>query len=141
MMKLLSRLVALFVLAAAFGGSSVAIAFDETHLQKLKKLNACEECDLSVANLKRIDMWVSNLNRANLDGANLSKANLSKTNLSQTDLTGANVTGANLTNAILSMVNLTWADLTGANLAGANVEGTIFCNTTMPDGTNNNSGC
>ena len=107
MMKLLSRLVALFVLAAAFGGSSVAIAFDETHLQKLKKLNACEECDLSGANLKRIDLW------------------------------GANLKGANLSNATLKRASLWHADLTGANIEGANMRGARFCQTKMPWGLDN----
>ena len=98
MMKLLSRLVALFVLAAAFGGSSVAIAFDETHLQKLKKLNACEECDLSGANLKRIDLW----------GANLKGADLRWTTLMEADFTGANIEGADMRGAKFCETKMPW---------------------------------
>ena len=56
-MKIPSKLAALFVLVAALCSSSVASAFDETHVQQLKKLNACEGCDLSGANLKRLDLW------------------------------------------------------------------------------------
>ena len=56
-MNIPSKLAALFVLAAALCGSSVATAFDEAHLQQLKKLHACEGCDLSGANLKRLDLW------------------------------------------------------------------------------------
>ena len=41
----------------------------------------------------------------------------------------------------LPATNLTGADLTGANLKGVNLDGVIFCNTTMPDKTINNSGC
>jgi hypothetical protein len=37
--------------------------------------------------------------------------------------------------------NLTGADLTGVNLAGVSLDGVILCNTTMPDGTINNTSC
>ena len=35
--------------------------------------------------------------------------------------------------------NFTGADLTGANLVGVSLDGVILCNTTMPDGTINNT--
>ena len=37
--------------------------------------------------------------------------------------------------------NLSGANLTGANLTGVSLDGVILCNTTMPDGTINNSSC
>jgi uncharacterized protein YjbI with pentapeptide repeats len=37
--------------------------------------------------------------------------------------------------------NFTGADLAGANLGGVSLDGVILCNTTMPDGTINNSSC
>jgi uncharacterized protein YjbI with pentapeptide repeats len=37
--------------------------------------------------------------------------------------------------------NFTGADLTGANLEGVSIGGVILCNTTMPDGTLNNTSC
>ena len=37
--------------------------------------------------------------------------------------------------------NFTGADLTGANLGGVSLGGVILCNTTMPDGTINNTSC
>ncbi len=46
-----------------------------------------------------------------------------------------------LTNANLTSVDLTSADLTSANLSGADLHGTIFCYTTMPDGSINNRDC
>ena len=53
-----------------------------------------------------------------------------------------------LTNARLYNVNLTSTDLTNANMTGASLVGTqivdvgaIFCNTTMSDGSVDNSGC
>ena len=35
----------------------------------------------------------------------------------------------------------TGSNLTGANLTGVSLDGVILCNTTMPDGTINNSSC
>ena len=52
------------------------------------------------------------------------------------DLSGANLKGANLKGA-----NLEWANLQGANTDYATMKGAILCNTTMPDGTKDNSGC
>ena len=37
--------------------------------------------------------------------------------------------------------NFTGADLTGAKLGGVSLGGVILCNTTMPDGTINNTSC
>ena len=37
--------------------------------------------------------------------------------------------------------NFSGADLTGANLGGVSLDGVILCNTTMPDGTINNTSC
>jgi hypothetical protein len=37
--------------------------------------------------------------------------------------------------------NFTRADLTGAKLGGISLDGVILCNTTMPDGTINNTSC
>ena len=41
----------------------------------------------------------------------------------------------------MSPTNFSGADLTGANLRGVNLDGVILCNTTMPDGTINNTSC
>jgi len=71
---------------------------------------------------------------ANLDctGCNLSRANLRDASLQGVNLTRANLSGACLVNANFSGATFT----TNTNLANA-----IFCNTTMPDGSINNSGC
>ncbi len=78
---------------------------------------------------------------ANLSGCNLTLANLSGKDLYAVNLTDANLTYATLTDANLTYANLTGANLTGAILAGAILRDTLFCRTTMPDGTINNSGC
>ena len=62
------------------------------------------------------------------------------------DLTGANLEGANLEGANLSYVNLQRANLDGRSLIYSKVNKTLFggcrlCNTTMPDGRIEYSGC
>ena len=62
---------------------------------------------------------------------NCPSCDLSKALLYKANLEGANLTGANLEGA----------DLYKANLEGSDLSGAILCNTTMPDGTIDNSGC
>ena len=81
------------------------------------------------------------LNRANLTGANLSGTALYRADLRDANLTGANLSGASLGNAKLDGSNLSGADLWGTLLHKANYTGAKFCNTTMPDGSINNSDC
>ena len=45
------------------------------------------------------------------------------------------------TSADMPPTNFTRADLTGANLNGVSLDGVILCNTTMLDGTINNTSC
>jgi uncharacterized protein YjbI with pentapeptide repeats len=45
------------------------------------------------------------------------------------------------TSSDMPPTNFTGADLTGAKLGGVSLDGVILCNTTMPDGTINNSSC
>ena len=45
------------------------------------------------------------------------------------------------TEGSLTSTNFSGSDLTGANLTGVTLDRVIFCNTIMPDGTINNSGC
>ncbi|MFN8592171.1 MAG: pentapeptide repeat-containing protein [Thermomicrobiales bacterium] len=84
------------------------------------------------ANLAKCDLSGS----AALSGANCAGCNLADANLSRVNARGANLKGANL-----GKTCLVGADLTGANVSGANVKGAIYCRTTMPDGSLNNSGC
>jgi hypothetical protein len=71
------------------------------------------------------------------DGLDCTRCNLSRANLRGADLTGVNFTRANLSGACLVD-----ADFTGATFANnTNLYNAIFCNTTMPDGSVNNSGC
>jgi hypothetical protein len=65
-------------------------------------------------------------------GANLSKSNFVGANLRGADFRGANLGGSCLISA----------DLTGAKLGNSvNLRNAIFCNTIMPDGRRDDTGC
>ena len=66
----------IILFALAISVSAPAWAFDETHLKKLKALNACEVCDLSGAKFMYADLIGTKLVGENLTGANISAANL-----------------------------------------------------------------
>jgi hypothetical protein len=120
--------------------------------------------NLTGANLSDATFHDSTLSGATLSGANLGGADLSDVLLDFDILTGANLTGAdlshaalvgadlhaaNLTGADLSHANLAAADLTRANLAdadlsyaqGADLSSAELCDTTLPDGGVDNTGC
>jgi uncharacterized protein YjbI with pentapeptide repeats len=145
-------------------------AFDATKLEDFKTTNVCKYCDLTDVPMSGRDMRGADFQNANLSGANMSKANMGErpmekrtlvtnfedANLRRADFSGANLhlanftnaylreanfTGADLSDAVLTKANLKGAVLTGANLKGAQTEGAKFCNTVMPDGAVNDSGC
>lgn len=84
-------------------------AYDPKHLKQLKETDQCPKCDLEGAYLRGAYLEYVTLWKANLEGAYLE---------------GAYLEGANLSKA---------------NLNGANLKGAAFYNTTMPDGSVNNS--
>ncbi|MBI2906453.1 MAG: pentapeptide repeat-containing protein [Chloroflexi bacterium] len=97
---------------------------------------------LSGANLSGANLTNVNLRRADLTRANLSKADLSRADLYRADLSWADLTGATLRAASLRAAQLNGANLTGATLPGGDfLRDADFCNTTMPDGSVDNSGC
>jgi len=83
----------------------------------------------------------SDLRNTDLSDVDLSEVNLSDANLQYADLSRAILFQANLENADLDYADLTDADLEQANLANAQTRMTIFCNTTMPDGSVRDDGC
>lgn len=107
--------------------------------------------DLSGTDLNGAKLVATNLVRANLSSANLSYADLRGIKAATADLRGANLRHADATGALLGSANLMGADLSHANLSDSDLNDaqmraailtdTIFCNTTMPDGTINHSGC
>ena len=96
--------------------------------------------NLTNANLTWAILTQANLSGANFFGANLSYAILPGTNLTNANLTGANLYQAKLYGANLTQANLTYAYLTYANLYQANLSGTVWNNTTCPNGTVTSTG-
>jgi hypothetical protein len=117
-----------------------ALAFDAKQLDQLYDTGACPGCDLSGADLTGTDLGDTNMSDADLSGANFTNAQLVGA-----DLRGANLQGANLDGTMMDGVTLFSANLLGAtnwNPAGhGGYPTTVFCNTTMPDGQIDNSGC
>ena len=124
------------LVAAVLMGASPSVAEDSANIARLKLTRKCPNCDLSGANMHRM-----NLLGADLSGANLSGANLSGANLYRTTLSGANLSGADLSGANLKLANLIRANLSGANLSGAVLRRAWFCRTRMPDGEMRNDHC
>ena len=89
---------------------------DPQDYQKLKETGICRRC-----NLERVDLQGAQLKGVNLGGANLKNADLTLTNLESANLGGA--------------------DLRGAKLDRAFMNEAILCNTIMPDGRIEYSGC
>ena len=89
-------------------GTLVLYAFNQADLQKLNSTNKCPKCDLSNANLSKIDMYGADLLGANLAGANLSESAFEDADLRGANLTGANIKGTSFSGAKLS--DTIWAD-------------------------------
>lgn len=100
-----------------------------------------EGADLSNAEIKNVDLTDANFAGSNLYYTNFKNSNLTDTFFYETDLSYTNIKNVNLTRAKFKKANLYYTDLTGANLSDAVFEDSKFCNTTMPDGTLNNSDC
>ena len=117
----------LFVaVALTVGLAGTSLAYDEADLARLMETGNCPECDLKIATLSGAYLYGADLSGADLIGA---------------DLSGANLSGANLIGASLRYADLDGADLTGADLSFAWMSGARLCNTTMPDGHVEYSGC
>jgi hypothetical protein len=87
--------------------------------------------DLTGADLQQVDFSRSNLTRATFTGDNIAYSSMN----------GANLTAANLSGAYMGAVDLRGANLIGANLTGTQLYYARYCNTTMPNGSVNNSSC
>jgi len=110
-----------------------AYAFDPLDLAKLKKTKFCPACDLSGADLSRMNLRDAYLSGSNLKGANLSKARLRWAYLGNANMENANLKDADLRNAVLSWSNLEGADFTGAKIKGAYFVGAIWTDGTRCD--------
>ena len=88
------------------------------------------------ANASDADLTAAIMTGASLPGIDLQNAILTDAHLHQATLTDANLTGASMGGTDLSEANLT-----GADLSGADTSSTIFCVTTMPNGSINYYSC
>ena len=115
-----------FVLAATSlaASSQLSKAADPDAMRQLLQTNACENCDLSGANLQGLDLTEANLRGANLQAAQLSFANLTRTDLSGASLQEAEISGANFLGANLQRANFSNASTTNL-CAGEYVESTL----------------
>ena len=91
------------------------------------------DSDLTGADMMNTNGFNADLRYNNLTNVNFTNANLQRAIFadSTTILTNANFTNANLTNANLRNVGASWASV--------NTTGTIFSNTTCPDGSNSDT--
>jgi uncharacterized protein YjbI with pentapeptide repeats len=98
----------------------------DNNIQKLKESNACQDCNLTGADLRRADLSKADLRRADLreaylHGANLREADLHGADLREAELNGADLSKANLTGADLRRADLSKADLWDSDLNGADL--------------------
>jgi uncharacterized protein YjbI with pentapeptide repeats len=106
----LNKIASILVITCAVLGvfTSGSYAFDQTHLEKLMSTKTCQACDLTNANLSKLDLKGAKLMETNLTGANLTNTNLTGAQLYFADLTGANITGTRFSGAQLT--NAIWVD-------------------------------
>jgi hypothetical protein len=88
------------------------------------------------ASLAGCDLSGADLIRADLHGATARAADFSNANLC-----GANLHGATLADVSFRGANLFQANLRGATSSGADFTDALFCQTILPNGHEDNSGC
>jgi uncharacterized protein YjbI with pentapeptide repeats len=134
--------------SAVFADDATLVA---ASFQLRSPINSFIRADLRMANLS--PRGGGRPTSTTFAGANLSRANLAGNDCRATERTGCDFTGASLREASLrglrcatpgplspscdfTEADLTGADLTGAQLSSVVLDGTIWSNTTCPDGTN-----
>jgi uncharacterized protein YjbI with pentapeptide repeats len=104
-----------------------------------------KSASLGGALLSKADLSFSNFKRAVLTEANLRDSNLKGANFSEANLAGANLDGAIFDNTVFSFADLAKADISRTNMqniaeiekiwfGGLMEEGSLFVDTTLPDG-------
>jgi uncharacterized protein YjbI with pentapeptide repeats len=79
-------------------------------------------------------MTGADLSSQNLSGADFAGMSLESTNFQHANLAGASLAGADLSGANFTSANLTRADLLGAKVSSAWFAGTLWSDTTCPNG-------
>ncbi len=93
------------------------------NISTVQKTKSCPGCDLSGADLNRMDLSGANLQGADLTDAKLYLVNFSGADLQNAHLQRASLGGADLTGADLRGADLSEAELNGAYLKGAKFDG------------------
>lgn len=140
--ELVAPMKRVLITLAALVVSLPCVAFNPTHLERLKRTNSCVGCDLRKVNLSTSNLRDANLRRTNLsgadlryiyqaynvvfDGANLNYANLEDSAFGWGSFVGANLVRANLRDGGYFRANFTNANITGANLSGASFQQANF---------------
>ncbi len=114
----LRTLCILFFSAVPMVGTAATSIEVQENIDTLVRTNKCAECNLSGAELNRLD-----LSGADLRGADLSNATFFLADLSGADLRGAVMRGTQLGGADLAGADLRQADLRGVRIAGAYLVG------------------
>ncbi|MCP3901817.1 MAG: pentapeptide repeat-containing protein [Desulfobacteraceae bacterium] len=116
---------ALFILMACLLSAQQATGQEaytvKENLEILLKSKSCIECDLSNANMNRLDLSGVELEGANLQNSTFFFTNLSNANLKRSQLHGTVFAGSDLSGA-----DLREAEISGANFNGAYTVGTLF---------------
>lgn len=110
-------------------------AYEPEDLKKVKG-GQCPGCDLWGVNLEN-----AQLPSANLRGANLKDSDLRRANLTNADFVGSDLSDSDLRGTVFLNADLSNANLKGAHTLGTKFNGAILCNTIMPDGQVEFSGC
>ena len=130
-----------------FGGAKVLdCLLDDTSMKKVKARHS----DFSGTSFLRSKLYSADFMRSNLTNTNFNEALMYKFIGSHSNFTNANLQHAELIDAELRFCNLKGTktdntNFTGAILIGSTnfnpAESAILCQTIMPDGSVNNSGC
>ncbi len=110
-------IVLFFSLVSMLNAANVSVEVQE-NIDSLVMTNKCVDCNLTGADLNRL-----NLSGADLRGADLSNATFYLADLSDANLSGAILTGTQFGGADLAGADLRNADLRGVKLAGAYLVG------------------
>lgn len=81
--------------------ASATLAANPGHIQQLKPIGSCSNCELSHADLQNLELENADLSRANLSHVKLSDANLKNANLRGANLTATHWTATHLRGAQL----------------------------------------
>ena len=113
-----------FSLAPMLCFAAVSVEVQE-NIDTLVRTNKCVDCNLSGAELNRLDLSGADLRGADLSGATFFLADLSNADLRGAKMNGTQLGGADLADADLRQADLRGVKIAGAYLVGARVDGTF----------------